>query len=91
MAPEPAVGALAQPAFSMEIERRNGNVRIALSGELDYDTCSALGEELEKLETEQPEVLLIDLRVSASWTRAASANWRRRCAVAGRKDAGWCS
>jgi anti-anti-sigma factor len=65
--PEPSVGApVAAPsdaaAFGIAIERRNGDVRVALRGELDYDTCAALREELEALETEHPRLLLIDLR-----------------------------
>jgi hypothetical protein len=49
-------------------------VRLGLRGELDCDTCTALREELEELEAEQPDLRLIDLRGLSSWTRAASAS-----------------
>jgi anti-anti-sigma factor len=71
VAPEPAVGAsvpaaavvpTGEPSFSIDVERRNGDVRLALRGELDCDTCTALRDELEELEAERPDLLLIDLR-----------------------------
>ena len=71
VAPEPAVGAsvpaaavvpTGEPSFSIDVERRNGDVRLALRGELDCDTCTALRNELEELEAERPDLLLIDLR-----------------------------
>jgi RND superfamily putative drug exporter len=71
IAPEPAVGAsvpaaavvpTGEPSFGIDVERRNGDVRLALRGELDCDTCTALRDQLEELEAEQPDLLLIDLR-----------------------------
>jgi anti-anti-sigma factor len=71
LAPEPAVGAsvpaaavvpTGEPSFDIDVERRNGDVRLSLRGEVDCDTCTALREELEELEAEQPDLLLIDLR-----------------------------
>jgi anti-anti-sigma factor len=67
VAPEEPPGAPAavpcgEPDFGIEVERQNGDVRIALRGELDCDTSTALREELETLEAEHPPLLLIDLR-----------------------------
>jgi anti-anti-sigma factor len=62
VAHEPPPGAPEPVAFGIDVERRNGDVRVALRGELDYETCTALREELEQLEAEQPDLLLIDLR-----------------------------
>jgi anti-anti-sigma factor len=52
----------AEPAFAIEVERRDSGVRVALRGELDYDTCPAFRDELDRLEAEQPRLLLLDLR-----------------------------
>jgi anti-anti-sigma factor len=86
VAPEPSVRAPApapaeEPAFGIDIERRNGDVRVALRGELDYETCTALREELEVLEAEHPRLLLIDLRglsfMDSSGLRELAAAVRR--------------
>lgn len=54
---------------------------MGLRGELDYDTCTALREELETLEAEHPRLLLIDLRklsfMDSSGLRELAAAVRR--------------
>jgi anti-anti-sigma factor len=67
VAPEEPPGAPAavpsgEPVFGIDVERRNGDVRVALRGELDCDTATALREQLDTVEAEHPPLLLIDLR-----------------------------
>ena len=48
--------------FGVTIERRDGAVHIALSGELDISTAPQLEDDLRRIEAERPEYIVIDLR-----------------------------
>lgn len=49
--------------FELTTQRdENGAVRLVLSGELDIATAPQVEEELERLETDPPPVLILDLR-----------------------------
>jgi anti-anti-sigma factor len=56
MEPEP------EPAFAVEVEKRETGARVMLRGELDYEQADTLRECLEEVEAEDPDMLLIDLR-----------------------------
>jgi anti-anti-sigma factor len=44
------------------IERRDGAVHLALSGELDISTASRLEDDLHRVEAERPDLIVLDLR-----------------------------
>ena len=48
--------------FGLTIERRDGAVHIALSGELDISTAPQLEDDLRRVEAERPECIVLDLR-----------------------------
>jgi anti-anti-sigma factor len=48
--------------FGVTIERQDGAVRIALSGELDISTAQQLEDDLLRVEAERPELIVLDLR-----------------------------
>src|SRR5215218_3449991 len=60
---EPCIVAL-RPMSPLEvkIEQREGQTRIALTGELDIASTARLEEELTKAETNSPGTMLLDLR-----------------------------
>jgi RND superfamily putative drug exporter len=58
----PARGSEAPAALTIEVERRDSRMRIELAGELDLATAGQLRARLEELETEKPELLVLDLR-----------------------------
>jgi anti-sigma B factor antagonist len=48
--------------FGVTIERRDGAVHVALSGELDVSTAPQLEDDLRRVEAEQPDSIVLDLR-----------------------------
>jgi anti-sigma B factor antagonist len=58
----PVRGSEAPAALTIEVERRDSRMRIELAGELDLATAGQLRARLEELETEKPELLVLDLR-----------------------------
>jgi anti-anti-sigma factor len=69
VAPEQPAGAPAaepepepEPAFEVEVEKRETGTRLLLRGELDHAQVGTLRECLEEVESEDPHMLLIDLR-----------------------------
>jgi anti-sigma B factor antagonist len=47
--------------FGVTIERRDGAVHVALSGELDVSTAPQLEDDLRRVEAEQPDSIVLDL------------------------------
>jgi RND superfamily putative drug exporter len=61
--PTPAAKADAAPSeLQIEVERRDSRMRVELAGQLDLSTARRLRARLEELETEKPELLVLDLR-----------------------------
>jgi anti-anti-sigma factor len=59
----PPARATGSPAgLEIEVERRDSGMRVELAGELDLATASHLRARLEELESEKPELLVLDLR-----------------------------
>jgi anti-anti-sigma factor len=58
----PAKASEAPAALEIEVERRDSRMRVKLAGQLDLATASQLRARLEELETEKPELLVLDLR-----------------------------
>jgi RND superfamily putative drug exporter len=48
--------------LEIEVERRDSRMRVALAGQLDMGTTDRLRARLEELESEKPELLVLDLR-----------------------------
>jgi anti-sigma B factor antagonist len=48
--------------FGVTIERRDGAVHVALSGELDISTAPQLEDDLRRVEAERPDCIVLDLR-----------------------------
>jgi anti-sigma B factor antagonist len=48
--------------FDLTIEQHDAAVHIVLSGELDISTSQRLEDDLRRIESEQPAVMVIDLR-----------------------------
>src|SRR3954447_1741926 len=48
--------------FSVERQQSNGSVRVILRGELDMETGPRAEEELRRVETDRPDVIVLDLR-----------------------------
>jgi anti-sigma B factor antagonist len=48
--------------FGVTIERRDDAVHLRLSGELDISTAQLLEDDLRRVETERPELIVLDLR-----------------------------
>ena len=53
---------LSSSPFSVTIEQRDGEVRVALAGELDISTAQQLEDDLKRVESERPELIVLDLR-----------------------------
>jgi anti-anti-sigma factor len=58
----PPKGSEASPELKIKVERRESRMRVELLGELDLSTVSQLRARLEELESEKPELLVLDLR-----------------------------
>jgi anti-anti-sigma factor len=58
----PAQAREAPGQLEVEVERRDSRMRVELVGELDLATASQLHARLEELESEKPELLVLDLR-----------------------------
>jgi anti-anti-sigma factor len=58
-APAPATG---QVGLGVTVEKRDSRVRIELAGELDAASATLLRERLNQVESERPELLVLDLR-----------------------------
>jgi anti-anti-sigma factor len=58
----PATAREAPAELVLEIERRDSRMRVEIAGQLDMATAEQLRTRLEKLESEKPELLVLDLR-----------------------------
>lgn len=50
------------PGLQLTSSEDGGTTRVAVSGELDIASCGQLDDELKRVETGGPDVLVIDLR-----------------------------
>jgi anti-sigma B factor antagonist len=48
--------------FNVTIERRESEVHLVLSGELDISTAQRLEDDLARVEAERPDTIVLDLR-----------------------------
>ncbi len=48
--------------FDLTIAERDGVVQVSLRGELDISTTTRLEEDLERVEADEPSLIVIDLR-----------------------------
>jgi anti-anti-sigma factor len=48
--------------FEVTIEQRAGGVHVNLAGELDISTAQRLDDDLRRIEAEQPELIVLDLK-----------------------------
>jgi anti-anti-sigma factor len=55
-------GPAASSDLQIEVERRDSRMRVELAGQIDMATADELRTRLEELETEKPELLVLDLR-----------------------------
>jgi anti-sigma B factor antagonist len=51
-----------EAGFGIGLEKRGSRVRVELTGELDMASAKLLHERLEQVESENPELLVLDLR-----------------------------
>lgn len=60
--PPPAMARETRPELAIKVERRDSRMRVELLGELELATASRLRARLAELESEKPELLVLDLR-----------------------------
>jgi anti-sigma B factor antagonist len=48
--------------FEVSIEQRAGGVHVMLTGELDISTAQRLEDDLRRIESERPELVVLDLQ-----------------------------